>query len=299
MTTQLKEILVIGGTGAQGMPVVQGIKSGRAQQLSTLPNVTFVEGTQDNQDDLHAAFRGVYGAFVNFDGFTLGERNETFYGMRAYEIARHEGVKHYIWASIDYGLKKSGWDEQYHCGHNDAKGRIADYILSHGQDKMITSVFTTGPYMDMLFDGMFVPETEPNGDVVWANPAGSGKIPLIALTDVGHYILWILDNPQRSSGVQLEVATEEVSFTDIAATFTKVTSRNGIYRFTDFEPYMKKWEPYPGAPTNWTKGPNAPKDPSQMTWVENFTGWWKYWGNVTLEELKSLDLHHIDFTDTS
>ncbi|KAH8807905.1 hypothetical protein F5884DRAFT_881445 [Xylogone sp. PMI_703] len=309
MATQLKQILVIGGTGAQGIPVVQALalsnryavrvltrnaKSKRAQELATLPNVTFIEGTQDNQTDLHAAFRGVDGAFVNFDGFSIGERNEVFYGIRAYEIARHEGVKHYIWASIDYSLKKAGWDEQYHCGHNDGKGRIADFILSQGQEKMLSSIFTTGPYMDMLFDGMFVPETEPNGDVVWANPAGSGKIPLIALEDVGHYVRWMFDNPQRSSGMQLEVATDEVSMADIAETFTRVTGRKGIHRFMDFEPYVKKREPYPGAPANFTKGPNEPKDPSQMTWGENFTAWWKYWGGGfgATRDFKLLDEIH-------
>jgi NmrA-like family len=98
--------------------------SKRAQELASLPNVSLIQGTQDNQKDLHAAFKGVYGTWVNFDGFTLGERNELFYGTRAYEIARHEKVQHYIWANCDYALKKSGWDEAYHWGHNDAKGRI-------------------------------------------------------------------------------------------------------------------------------------------------------------------------------
>ena len=95
----MKEILVIGGTGAQGLPVVNGAcarpslsrasarpdliffsraalssskhftvrvltrntNSSRAQQLVKLPNVTLVEGRQDNQKDLHKAFHGVYG----------------------------------------------------------------------------------------------------------------------------------------------------------------------------------------------------------------------------------------------
>jgi hypothetical protein len=54
--------------------------------------VTLIQGAQDNQKDLHRAFKGVYGAWVNTDGFTLGEKNELFYGIRAYEIARHEGL---------------------------------------------------------------------------------------------------------------------------------------------------------------------------------------------------------------
>jgi uncharacterized protein YbjT (DUF2867 family) len=44
--------------------------SARAKALAELPNVSFVEGSQDNQKDLHRAFDGVYGAWVNLDGFT-------------------------------------------------------------------------------------------------------------------------------------------------------------------------------------------------------------------------------------
>ena len=83
-----------------------------------------MQGSQDNQKDLHNAFRGVYGAWVNLDGFTLGEMKELYFGFRAYEIARHEGVRHYVWANCDYALRIANWDEEYHWGHNDAKGRI-------------------------------------------------------------------------------------------------------------------------------------------------------------------------------
>lgn len=130
-----------------------------------------IEGSQDRIEDLHRAFHGVYGAYVNTDGFTIGEKNELFYGIRAYEIARGEGVQHYVYASTDYPLKDTNWNPKYRWGHNDAKGRAADFILSQGQEGMKASVLVTGPYMDMLFDGMFVPEEQDDGTFVWANPS--------------------------------------------------------------------------------------------------------------------------------
>ncbi|KAF3394185.1 NmrA-like family domain-containing protein 1 [Penicillium rolfsii] len=286
-------ILVIGGTGAQGSSVVKALsESGRysvrlltrnpasdqARKLAALPNVTLLQGSQDNQADLHTAFAGVYGAWVNLDGFTIGEKSELFYGVRAYEIARHHGVKHYIFANTDYALRKAGWDEQYHWGHNDAKGRVADLILSHGQAGMKTSILTTGPYMDMLFDGMFVPKEQADGSFVWENPAADGKIPLIALDDVGAYSLWMFDNPAESAGLDLEVATDQVNFTEIAATFTKVTGKQGIHRRIPLEEYLVKAEPYPGAYSNWAIKPDVPRDESVMTWRQNFTAWRRYWG---------------------
>ena len=48
-----------------------------------------------------------------------------------------------------------------------------DLILSHDQGGMKTSLLTTGPYMDMLFDGMFVPSEQSDRSFLWANPAGT------------------------------------------------------------------------------------------------------------------------------
>ncbi|TVY64171.1 NmrA-like family domain-containing protein [Lachnellula suecica] len=258
--------------------LTRNTSSRHARNLTKLPNVTLIQGSQDNQKDLHRAFEGVYGAYVNTDGFTLGEKAELFYGIRAYEIARAERVTHYIWANTDYALKKAGWDEKYHWGHNDAKGRVGDLILSHGQGGMRTSLLTTGPYMDMLFDGMFVPSKQPDGSFVWANPAVDGKIPLIALDDVGAYALWILDHIEESAGMNLEIATEEVSFQDIARTFTAVTGLKAIHKHLPLEEYLPLAEPYPNAYANWAADPNAPRDESSMTWRENFSAWWRFWG---------------------
>ncbi|KIW10114.1 hypothetical protein PV08_11074 [Exophiala spinifera] len=290
---QMQEVLVIGGTGAQGLVVVNALSSSkryavrvltrdrnsaRARTIANLANVTLVEGSQDNQQDLHRAFHGVYAAWVNTDGFTLGEKNELFYGCRAYEIARSEGVQHYVYASTDFALKDTNWDENYHWGHNDAKGRVAEYILAQGQQGMKSSILTTGPYMNMLWDGMFVPKEKEDGSFVWANPARSGKIPLIALEDVGVYSLWLFDNLHESSGLELKVATDEVSFQEIAATFTQVTGKKGVHQYVPLDEYMPAAEPYPNAPANYAAGPNAVRDESSMTWRRNFSAWWRYWG---------------------
>ncbi|KAJ3547599.1 hypothetical protein NM208_g1442 [Fusarium decemcellulare] len=305
----LKEILVIGGTGAQGTPVVEAlaksnryrvrlltrnVESARSQMLSSLPNVTLLQGRQDDQEDLHKAFRGVYGAWVNTDGFTLGQKSETFYGIRAYEIARHEGVQHYVWAGTDYALKKSGWDERYHWGHNDAKGRVTEFILAQGQDGMKSSILTTGPYMNMLSDGMFLPKEQEDGSFLWANPAKDGKIPLIALEDVGVYSLWLFDNLLESAGLDLEVATDEVSFADIARIFTEVKGKQGVHKYTPFEEYAPSAEPYPGAYVNFNVDASIVRDESDMTWRQNFSAWWRFWGEgiVGPRDMDLLDRIH-------
>lgn len=119
--------------------------SERAKDIARLPDVSLIQGSQDSQEDLHRALNGVWGAWGYPDGFTIGERNELFYGIRAYEIARHERVQHYVYAATDYAVKDANWNEKYHWGYNDAKGRVADFILAQDQNGMTSSILRTGP----------------------------------------------------------------------------------------------------------------------------------------------------------
>src|SRR5882757_3133035 len=97
----------------------------------------------------------------------------------------------------------------------------------------------------------------------------------MALDDVGVFVKWIFDHPEKSTGINLEMATDQVSFSDITSTFSRVTGRKGVHRVISFEEYLPKKEPYPNAPANWATG--LP-DGATMTWRENFTAWWKFWG---------------------
>ncbi|KAJ4474981.1 NmrA family protein [Lentinula aciculospora] len=299
----MKEILVIGGTGAQGSMVVKALSqskhysvrvltrnanSSRAQHLAGLPNVTLMEGRQDNQKDLHRAFRGVYGAWVNTDGFSLIEKDELFYGVRAFEIARHERVQHYVWASLPYTLKNGDWDEKFHT-HADSKGRIKDFILAEGQEGMKSSILTTVSYMEMLIDGVFVPKKQSDGSFVWLNPATTGKIPLIALEDVGHYSLWLFDNVSESAGLDLKIVTDYVNFEDIASTFTKVTGKKGTHKSLSLEEYLLLAEPFLDAPANWYVGTNVARDESVLSWRDNISAFWRYWDNG-IDEVADMDL---------
>src|ERR1051326_8855551 len=111
------EIFVIGGTGAQGLPIVRDLvrdgayrvriltrdpSSRRARDLVALGNVTPVQGSFDNEQDLHDGLRGCTGAFVNIDGFNVGEKGELYWGIRSYEIAIEEGIQFFVWGNLDY-----------------------------------------------------------------------------------------------------------------------------------------------------------------------------------------------------
>lgn len=53
-----------------------------------------VQGNAMKEDTIRSLFQGANAAFVNLDGFAMGERRETFWGARIFEIAQECGVKH-------------------------------------------------------------------------------------------------------------------------------------------------------------------------------------------------------------
>ena len=97
-----------------------------------------MSGAFDDIPSVVKAFEGAYGAWVNTDGFTVGEVKETYYGMRIYEIAKQtKSMRHYVWSNLDYALKVShilsddrgylqdsqlgNYDQQYRCEHYDGE----------------------------------------------------------------------------------------------------------------------------------------------------------------------------------
>ncbi len=78
------------------------------------------------------------------------------------------------------------WNGKYHCGHYDAKGRVAGLILQEFKcvefilmqrkfHSMKTSCLTSGPYMEMLWEGWFAPQRISDGTFVFAKLRGKYK----------------------------------------------------------------------------------------------------------------------------
>ncbi|KAJ3553614.1 hypothetical protein NM688_g3512 [Phlebia brevispora] len=202
MASPKKTILVIGATGAQGIAVIAALlapsadgspspyairaltrdpSSSRAQALAA-KGVECVQGAFDDFTSVAKAFDGVYGAWVNTDGFTVGEQKEIFCGLRIFEIAKQtKSMRHYVWSNLDYALKLGNYDPQYRCDHYDGKGRVAEWMQAQAsdvtEDGMSWSVVTSGPYMDMLNHGMFGPlNKRADGTYVFPTPIGKGHV---------------------------------------------------------------------------------------------------------------------------
>ncbi|KAL7935742.1 hypothetical protein V8C35DRAFT_278736 [Trichoderma chlorosporum] len=287
-------IFVIGGTGAQGMPIVRSLvsdkkyevrvltrdsSSRRAQELHSLANVELFEGTLANETTLHNGLRGCHGAFINIDGFNTGEKTEMFWAIRIYEIAIEEGLKFFVYGNHDYALKAGAYNSRYRCGHLDGKGRIGEWILWQNKENtniMDAALFTAGPYIDMSISGatMMSPTIE-DGIVTWRIPVGNVAVPFVALQDCGYYVRWMFDNRRRASGMDLRTAIAHVSFSDLAAAFQRVTGRPAQYIEMSMDDYWTQevYRDIAGLPAAYNADPN---DASTMSTKDNFTGFWNF-----------------------
>ncbi|KDQ10138.1 hypothetical protein BOTBODRAFT_190737 [Botryobasidium botryosum FD-172 SS1] len=288
-----KRILVIGGTGAQGLAVIDALLApsengtpspwsvriltrdpshARVKKLLENPDVDVSEGSFMDFDAVLAALDGVYGAFVNTDGFTVGEQAETFAGLRIFELAKQiKTVKHYVWSNLDYVLKKGNYDPQYKVGHKDGKGRVGEWISAQPsvESGMTWSLLTTGPYMDML-EVLFAPVNKrADGTVVFAAPIGTGRMPMIALSDIGWWTRYIFDHREQTSGKNLEIASELVSWQHLVETFTRVTGQPAAYVPLTIDEY---WETFTNPDV-----PVASALSGGTTFRQNFSGWWAVW----------------------
>jgi len=293
-----KLILVVGATGAQGLSVIDALLAprsdgspspysvraltrnpghGRAQQLAN-KGVEVVKGSFDDFASVFAALHGAYGAWVNTDGFTVGEQKEIYCGMRIFEIAKRVGsVRHYVWSNLDYSLKKGGYNPDYHCGHYDGKGRVAEWMKAQpsivSDSDMSWSVVTTGPYMNMLNIWMFGSlNIRPDGTHVFATPIQKGHIPMIALSDLGWWARYTFDNRAATSTKDLEVASDWVDWDYLVRTFTKVTGKKAVVVNQTLDEWFTNF-PYSDYPV----AREHKKGDGSVTWKENFSSFWRQW----------------------
>lgn len=134
-----KVILILGGAGAQNSAVARELvknesfsvrilsrsaKSEESVSLAAIPRITVVEGDTYDEDTLIAAFEGVHAVFVNTNGFAIGEKAEIFWGIRIYEIAYWAGVKHFVYSSLPFVSKKSGFNPKYRVPFVDGKAKV-------------------------------------------------------------------------------------------------------------------------------------------------------------------------------
>lgn len=251
-------VLVIGGTGAMGTPVVRRLAArpgteltvltrdpdgDRAQALTSLGDVRLARGDVDDVPSLDAALAGVDEVFCNTDFFaTASPAREHEQGLSILAAAERAGVDKFVWSSLDSAATLT--DGRIPVPHYDAKAAVEAHIGLRRAEEMMrqdddgwyshhVAVLVTGPYFEN-FQFRMAPQVGPLPDgregVLFTIPMGTGKYPLIGLEDIAWFAAHMLEEWDRWAGRTLRVIGDSLTGTAIADTFERVTGVPSAYQ---------------------------------------------------------------------
>jgi uncharacterized protein YbjT (DUF2867 family) len=238
-----KIIAVIGATGAQGGGLVRAIladpkrqfavraitrktDSEKARALASA-GAEVMAGDADDPASLERAFAGAHGAFIvtNFWEHFSPERelNQAAAMARATKAA---GVAHAVWSTLEDTRRDIPLDDprlktlqgKYKVPHFDAKGEADAMFASEAAP---TSYLLAAFYWEnFIFFGQG-PRKGPDGNLILALPLGGGKLPGIAVEDIGRCAFGIFQRGPEAAGERFGIAGEVLSGPEYAAAFSR------------------------------------------------------------------------------
>src|SRR5260370_16729202 len=225
-----KTIAVNGATGQQGGAVArrllaEGWQVRALTRDTTKPQAlalaalgaTVVPGDMDSRDQLDAAFQGADAAFSvqNYWLPTVGYDGEVRQGKLVVDAAQAAGIQHFVYSSVGAAHRGEGQK------HFDSKYVIEQYLQASG---LPYTILRPVGFMD-------------NNNSPWTRPAIlNGSLPsiglrpdktmqMVAVADIAAFVALVLAQPQKYLGQTIELAGDELTETQIAATFARVIGR--------------------------------------------------------------------------
>lgn len=81
-----------------------------------------------------------------------------------------------------------------------------------------------------------------DGTFVFASPIGNGRVPMIALSDVGYFARYSFDHRAEVSTKDLEVASQMVSWPELVETFQRVTGEKAVFKPLSLDQWFDLFE---------------------------------------------------------
>ena len=230
-------VLVSGATGRQGGAVARELigrgyhvraltrnpASDRAQALAAL-GIELVKGDFEDRKSLDRALRGAHGAFSVQDFWEHDYEAEVRQGKNLADAAKAAGIQHLVYSSVGSADKKTG------IPHFESKFEIEEHIRALGLDYTILRPvsFMEGWDQEQILTGRLVHALDP-------------EVPqqYIAVKDIGVFAAMAFEHPGGWLGRELDIAGDELTMTELAAIFTRVTGKTVTYEqvpWSELEP---------------------------------------------------------------
>ena len=262
-----KIIAVVGATGAQGGGLVRAImndpnstftaraltrnvNSDKAKALAAL-GAEVVAADVDDGESMKQAFAGAYGAYcVTFFWEHFSPEKELAQAKGMAEAAKHAGVQHVIWSTLDDTRILVPLDDdrmptlmgKYKVPHFDAKGEANALFTDIG---VPTTILLTSFYWDNLIYFGMGPKKGPDGKLAITFPMGTKKLPGIAAEDIGGCAYGIFKLGPAYIGKTVGIAGGHPTGAEMAAALTKTMGE--AVQYNDVPPEVYRGFGFPGA----------------------------------------------------
>lgn len=223
----MKTILVTGATGRQGGAVVEHLlKNGfNVKALSRTPEsvsaqvliskgITVVKGDMSNLQSLKDVMKTCDGVFSIQNYFECGAEKEIAFGKNMADVAKHNNISHFVYGSVCNADSNTG------VPHFESKHTIEKYIKSIGLPYTIIRPvkFMENYYIPQVFKGIL-------GGKLFDSIQSGKKHQMIALDDIGKYVVEIFRSPEKYSGKTIEISGDELTNEEVANTMAHVLGK--------------------------------------------------------------------------
>jgi uncharacterized protein YbjT (DUF2867 family) len=173
-----------------------------------------VRGDYDDPASLTRAVEGVHGVFSLQDWWVGGLDGEVRQGRALAEAAKHAGIKHFVYTSVGGAERASG------VPHFETKWVLEQYIRKlHLPATVLRPVsFMENYYLPQIEKGIL------KGRLMDGVRADKRQ-QLIATDDIGALAAAVFDRGGEMIGQAIEIAGDELTNIEAAATFTRVMGR--------------------------------------------------------------------------
>jgi uncharacterized protein YbjT (DUF2867 family) len=239
MNNSNQTILVTGATGNQGGAVahhllqrgitvralVRDQNKPTAQALKQA-GAEIVEGDFRSRASLDRALQGVYGVFSMQD-FREGAEVEIRHGKALADAGKAADIQHFVYSSVGSAERNTG------IPHFDSKFQVEEYIRGIGLPyTILRPVFFFYNYNSMR-------STIENGTL--SQPLSPDqKLQQLSEEDYGEIVAEIFEHPADFMNREIEVASVDMTMTEIAAAFSRVLGKNVAYQQISFEAFEQQ-----------------------------------------------------------
>jgi Predicted nucleoside-diphosphate-sugar epimerases len=223
-----KTILVFGATGQQGSAVVPHLltdgwnvralvrdpKQAQSEALRQ-QGVALVQGDLNQPSSLREAMKDVYGVFsVQTSYAEGGVAAEILQGKAVADAALQAGVSHLVYSSVGGAERKTG------IAHFESKWQIEEYIRAlHLPVTILRPAFFMSNFRSAIkveVDGTLVVSQALRPEV---------RLQMIAVEDIGKFAALAFAHPESFLGKEIEIAGAELTLSEIAESFERVTGK--------------------------------------------------------------------------